>query len=777
VPKQAPIHIRDTLDELSRFLSVEHQRTDLGLDLAEAEIVHLLQLDLGVLEPNALVDPYTTRDLLALLRRLDPSRFPWTPKIIGELLGSLGPLREDHVPAVTHDVEVGRRVLAAHMFLEGDAEGADFRAVEAAQDGDIQVGLGLKLSDGSLPRFLIVFARQSGHTNPILALQPYFASDAAVLAAAVEKGADVVAELLRAQITLRYDARLRRVVGSLAENWQTYFGRLAASLGARRLQLEMAAGHRLVAARQTADQSGMTSLRGLALAFDMQPLIARLGARGRLQSPNVGSEASRMHTMADLILERLDGGFANYWQARAQTLIEGRGALEGRHYLETRFLGQNAAKNPWKYSLESGLSEGDASVPVSIPVPGREYLVQSGDHLSRIARQAYGGKADYRYILSQNPQLRSPAGLHEGQKLFIPQWPPPRPKRSVVDLHRAQSKARVEGRTIRIPGRSVGPFATRTQLQCEAIAKLLSEQALESLLRTRHIRLPEGWGVWADGRILIELGESDVPDALLLFGGDEEPLGSWAKFLAAQTRGDLIMEPDHTLSFGFKAEEPHRVRWVRTALRRALTLDLEVREAAAGLLEIAERGGAEAIVQLERVDLEAIRARPGRRLTHFSLEDAANRRTLAELWLSDLRREEAEVLLAPVLDLHHYRSRIVGDEEQLLVPIGTPVFPVCRGVVRHCAPIGEAGLSLLIEHFGGLFSRITHLASSAVRVGEGVEADKAIARAGMSGETREPCVGLELELRPEDADRRAWRVPSSSPRPAAALFGRLFKGR
>jgi len=63
----------------------------------------------------------------------------------------------------------------------------------------------------------------------------------------------------------------------------------------------------------------------------------------------------------------------------------------------------------------------DITVDTSLPVPTRTYTVQSGDTLSKIARQFYGNPNDYMKIFQANTdQLKDPNMINVGQVLKIP---------------------------------------------------------------------------------------------------------------------------------------------------------------------------------------------------------------------------------------------------------------------------------------------------------------------------------------------------------------------
>lgn len=51
----------------------------------------------------------------------------------------------------------------------------------------------------------------------------------------------------------------------------------------------------------------------------------------------------------------------------------------------------------------------------------RDYVIQSGDSLSRIARQFYGNSNDWQKIYQANKdKIKDPNVIHPGQKIIIP---------------------------------------------------------------------------------------------------------------------------------------------------------------------------------------------------------------------------------------------------------------------------------------------------------------------------------------------------------------------
>ncbi len=269
-----------------------------------------------------------------------------------------------------------------------------------------------------------------------------------------------------------------------------------------------------------------------------------------------------------------------------------------------------------------------------------------------------------------------------------------------------------------------------------------------------------------DGVLIIQLGDGDLPVATEHFPHEPDPLGAWSAHLAAQLRGDIILSPGHHLPFGYRHHDPHRRRWTRAALKRAI--EGQTLERAALLVDpqgnhVAIRDADKnTVVTLESEDLEAIRAQPGRRLEDLHLPPQQLTTRLAKLWLSDLLHLGAELVVRPVSAAGGLQSQTTGPLPKIIVPMGAPVFPVARGHVRFCGTAGDAGQAILVEHGGGLFSRYGHLATLGVRPGQAVEADTLLGRVGMSGAAREPCLGFALERATGPDDGFTWHCPGAT---------------
>ena len=754
------------LERLRRTIANRRQVMANALDLSEAETLELLALTLAEAAREGAADAFAVRDLVNLLRRLDPQRHPWVAEALEDIEVHIhGDLQLDEA-LIKHRLEVGRRLLSTHRFMEGTGGRQDFQQLVTTPRGDIQLGLGIGLENGGLSKLLTCLVREGGGRSTRLALKPFFDVETDAIADILESDPALLEEYLRSQLVLRHDSRARRLVHELPDPWPLRFQRLATSLEAKQLQLELTVGPRLIEARKIASKYGLESLRGLAFAFDVQPLLST-----ERRPSSASGESDRMLGLADRVLARVQGSAYRHWSSRIQALIEGHGQVSGRRYDESELLGDAANKQPWRFEAELSLGdESGGAQPTSVPMPGRDYVIQPGDRLSRLARRAYSGSADYRYLLSANPHLRSPGSLLAGQRIHIPTWPPPRQRidrgARLERMGRSQLRVRVERDMIHAPGRVLGPFSEEGQPgRCEQIAHVISTLEHDQLQRTRSVWLPEGWALIAENQQILCLTEADSVAASAQCPDSDEPLESWAAWLAAEARGDVILGPDWFLPLNMSKREPFRRRWLRTALLRALTerrletITITHHEMTRSV-ELSDDSG-QTLVLLCPEDLEQIARQPRRRLGELSLRGEKRALLLARLWISDLRQSGHELLMHPLNDARSIPARAEAGGTRYLAPLGSSVLASAEGEVRFAGPAGAAGNAVLIEHSGRLFSRYTHLASLVVRPGQRVYADQRLGRVGMSGDAMEPGLFFGFERRSGTSATllaQTWRV-------------------
>ena len=324
--------------------------------------------------------------------------------ILADLLAPQPTLTESHEA-------LARRLFSMHNFLDGVTGTENFGAITADRDADLKYGLGLGLKDGSLLRF---FSRltESGQNSDVISR--HFAEDSDSFIEAVQGGQTSLEQYMQSQMILRFDPVLSRKVYSMSDTWQSRFNRLGKEPTARAAQIDLVAGERFKTARNHAKNSGIQSLRGFAMLFDLD-MLAPDEITGELEKQ--ASESQKCMSLADEVISRMHGHIAAHWQNRLSTVMRGSGFVDHRYYDETQFLGDGAAEKSWNsvdFSLED---EHDTPQPCS----GHTYVICPGDRLSQLVQKAYGSEGDYRLILRQNPQIRQPENLQPGMRIYFPE--------------------------------------------------------------------------------------------------------------------------------------------------------------------------------------------------------------------------------------------------------------------------------------------------------------------------------------------------------------------
>ena len=645
-----------------------------------------------------------------------------------------------------HSVEVERRVLSAHHLLEGGMGIGDFGDLRLDSRGDILVGLGVRLR-GGVGQYLVRWAESK--SDPVRALLRCFGEEGEGLFAAIEQGAEAVEAFLSEALIFHRDPILRKTHVQLPEAWRRGFVRLARDLDARRIQLDLVAGERLGAARKLAEQAGLESLRGLALAYELQPLAAEFegvafGALG-------GLEHERMVGLAERLMGRAGAPLSSHLEKRVRSLVDGFGEGELGAYMESRVLGQDADQVPWRWHQGVSL---DADVQVAaVPIPGRLYLIQRGDRLSTIARRAYGMQGDYRVLLRHNPHI-SPQELTLGARIFIPMLKDDRD-------HDAGVKVQVIHEALVVNEQLFGPLPGRSFEILEEMASQIQAGGWPALRRARALRLGNGWRLLLDQELLLELDDRDLEVVEERFGELAKGMAKWAAHLASVLRGELVLEPGHALVLGRRGAEPNRHHWVRWSLRRAHEANelssMSLRRRPEGIEVVSDAGVV--LVVLGDDDLELMLHSPERRLSDSPMRPSPE--ALARLWVSDLLGQGHELLVSPLRGQRQLRWEAWHGGRLILAPVGTQVFPTAKGRVAYVGPAGASGQSVLLEHEGQLVSRYFHLSAISVRPGQQVAANESIGRVGLSGRVPEPGLGFVLE-RSAGASFGIWRRQGGS---------------
>lgn len=103
------------------------------------------------------------------------------------------------------------------------------------------------------------------------------------------------------------------------------------------------------------------------------------------------------------------------------------------------------------------------------------------------------------------------------------------------------------------------------------------------------------------------------------------------------------------------------------------------------------------------------------------------------------------------------------------VPVGTPITAMMRGSVVHAGPLGEYGLTIILEHGGRTRSLYAHLSRVEVENGQPVDGGQRIGQSGQSGNATGPHLHFEIlrRGRPEDpVPLLGGRPPETAPGPA-----------
>jgi murein DD-endopeptidase MepM/ murein hydrolase activator NlpD len=100
------------------------------------------------------------------------------------------------------------------------------------------------------------------------------------------------------------------------------------------------------------------------------------------------------------------------------------------------------------------------------------------------------------------------------------------------------------------------------------------------------------------------------------------------------------------------------------------------------------------------------------------------------------------------------------------VPSGTDVFAMLPGRVMHAGPLGDYGLTVILDHGRRTRSLYGHLSSIAVRAGAQVDGGFLIGRSGQSGNASGPHLHFEIQRygHPEDPVPLLGRRPRETPR-------------
>lgn len=631
--------------------------------------------------------------------------------------------------------ELARRLFSMHNFLEGKAGAEQYGAIHTDNDEDIRYGLGLGLRDGTMLRFLTRLTEEEN--SPI---HRCFEDESSKLIEAVQGGQTSLERYFKYQMILRYDPVMSRKKYELSASLQSHFSCLGTEPTAQNAQVDILAGNRFKKTRKAADESGIRSLRGFAMLFDVEHLANDSIAD---QLNGVHGEANKCLSLADEVIARMHGYAAVHWQNRLESVFHGVGKVDGRIYDERRFLGKTAEGETWKNADYLPRDE----MPSQEPVPGRTYVVNPGDRLSILTEKAYHGEYDYRYVLRQNPHILHPENLAAGTRLYFPEFhsnfsTSRQDRQQLNDLTETES-------CIQYAGREIHDIVPMTKHQKQKFREAIVRLTPNQLYHAEKIEIPSGLAIVCCGLTLLISENENRALAEARYPASSNPIGTWLEELSGEIRGDLKVKDKLRLPLAPLAEQPHRHDWIGTSVRRMLSDEHAcpprvIIRARSRCVDIADAYG-ETVLRLENEDFSAIRNQPKRRLSDYVASPVVQMNVLSQLWICDLLEECCEICVPPLIHANQYRQNTPEEECQFLVPIGTSVYPIMCGTVIDCGRFPGAGFGVLIRHHGGLYSRYGSLSTICVHQGQDVTAETMIGRTGCSELTGEPVLRLKLK--------------------------------
>ena len=567
-----------------------------------------------------------------------------------------------------------------------------------------------------------------------------FDEEANELIDAIEGGQTSLEQFFNSQMILRYDPIMSRKKFELSDSLQSHFSRLGAEPSARKAQVDILAGNRFEKARKAADDSGIRSLRGFAMLFDLEHLASEQISE---QIGTVHGETNKCLSLADEVIARMHGHIAVHWQNRLESVFHGVGNVDGRFYDERRFLGKTAEGMTWE-NVDYLPNEEMVSQE---PIPGRTYIVNSGDRLSMLTEKAYHGEGDYRYVLRQNPHIQHPEHLVPGTRLYFPELNHSVPTKEGIqpfdEITETETAITYAGRAIH----EIGPMTPQQKQKfCETLKRLTPYQ----LYHAEKIIIPSSLAIVCCGLTLIISEQENRALAEKQFPESEDPVGLWIDELAGEIRGDLKIKDNLRVPLATIPEQPHRHDWIRTSIRRMLS-DIHaypprvIIHTRSRCVDIADACG-ETVLRLENEDFSAIRNQPTRRLSDYLAPPVIQMNVLSQLWLCDLFGESCEICVPPLTQANQYVQNTPEEECHFLVPIGTSVYPIMSGTVIDSGRFPSVGFGVLIRHHAGLYSRYACLATVCVHPGQTVTAETMIGRTGCSELTGEPVLRLKLKF-------------------------------
>ena len=622
------------------------------------------------------------------------------------------------------NTKLAKQLLQLHTYLNGTTSNIHLDDLTVSENGDIMLGLGLKLSDGSLLEFFKNLTRKTPE-NPDEPFRNIFLDDAAQLTNAILSGYNAFDEYLKSQLILKYDPTVSKVTYKLPQTWENRLKLIAKQKESGKLQIQHFAAAKFEKTLNFAQKTDIKSLRAFALVFDTAENIAQKDIE---RTQNQNTDNKKILSLADAILGRMHGKLASHWQNRMKTVFDGYGTFENKIYDETRFLGPGPDKKTW---LEAKQIEEELTGISETPKQQKQYKIKPGDNLQNLIKNAYKIKPDYNYILAQNPHI-TPQNILPGTIIYLPQWPLPQKE---IQIH--DHPVKYENNILHFFDRQIGPMDFLEQTQKDTLINTIKTSPLSSLANT---------DVYTQNN-QITLAAQAIP-LLTLHTPDPEIL-SRMKTIASQIRGDIILNEQISLPLGLEPSQPHRRDWLATRIKtlitnpafRSITIHINTENDTCDLIDNLDN----TIVRLTPADFFAIKNQPRRRLTALKLPTIQLNTLLAQLWAADLLQLNAEILTPPFQNFKTAVKLDNGHETLYFPPIGTPIFPIAGGIVKRCQNDPNLGNYVLIEHKNYLSTTCTHLATFMVHPGQTVNADNPIGRAGLSDATTQPTIGIIIQ--------------------------------
>lgn len=315
-----------------------------------------------------------------------------------------------------------------------------------------------------------------------------------------------------------------------------------------------------------------------------------------------------------------------------------------------------------------------------------------------------------------------------------------------------------QNNSLSLGDRVIEPLTPMTQKQKKLFLDAIQAIPQPVLSHTRAVEMPDGWSILCNNVPLFLSERANELECARLFPNQAHSLETWIKRLAAQIRGDVLINDssDRSLPLGSLEGQPYRRRWFKTTLARLLRdphalpfkAIVRSRDHAVDLYDSYDHHA----LRLEFDDFRAIRQQPLRRLNDYNALPVVQMQVLTQLWLCDLLEIPAEIPVPPLERSVQYTISKLDNETLCHVPLGTPVYPIARGRVITCGKLPQAGNAVLIEHPAHLFSRYTNLATLNVVPNQLISADVMLGRcgAGLNG----PALGISLDN--SDSNVQSW---------------------